>query len=83
MPFNVGCTNVESCTYFYQEVIDRMTTKKTSAAPSTARDTSDAILDAMKDTSTQSSAPTSSTITTEVDEAFAKAGPASAKLKKS
>lgn len=52
--------------------------KKTAAAPSSAKDTSDAILDAMKDTGV----PTSSTITTGVDEAFDKAGPASAKLKK-
>jgi hypothetical protein len=53
--------------------------KKTAAAPATAKDTSDAILNAMNDTRTTGT-PTSSTITTGVDEAFDKAGPASAKL---
>ncbi len=53
--------------------------KKTAAAPATAKDTSDAILNAMSETK-NTGTPTSSTITTGVDEAFDKAGPASAKL---
>lgn len=62
-----------------------MTTKKTAAAPSSARDTADAVLNAMSETSNQNAGiSTNSTVTTEFDEAYGKAssGPASAKLKK-
>jgi len=55
--------------------------RKTAAAPSSASDTAAAINDAMKKTGYNNSAasPDSKTVT-QLDEAFAEAGPASAKL---
>lgn len=55
--------------------------RKTAAAPSSASDTAAAISDAMKTTGYNNTAvPTDAKAVTESDQAFANAGPASAKL---
>ena len=55
--------------------------RKTAAAPSSASDTAAAISEAMKNTGYNNTAvPTDAKTVTQLDEAFADAGPASAKL---